>query len=480
MPEQHINYSTGPSGSKKGEYPVFIKSDDLPQMVIESKHAEYSVAEAAMKVVGADAFRGLMICEFSGRRGERPSLWKLFFWNEVARAKVISCGLTFKSSKVEVFNQNPLKRGLNEFGDDIDETKVTFSNIPPSFDDSEIVNELKKRGYSVTSKAKKDFIRKPDGKLSAKEAGRILIWIEVPSEPLPKVMKIGPITAKVYHKEQKYCDNCHQYGHLKRNCKNKTACNYCKEEGHKMKDCVKYIEMKRQEEEEMHLAELEKERQIEQRRKEEEERKKKEEEKRLAEQKEREKIIKEELEKEMKRLEELERIKIAQEEQQRKQIEEQKKKEEEEQKRREALEKEIKDQEEIHKSSEENMEEEPEIIIDVNSDDTHEDKADENSEQDKEVLTSDQAENVIEKEEKENKATENETKEDQGSSGYMITSEYFEGSGSAPSTRRPIVRCQSPGRPRSPSIKRKNSDNAKESPVPKKTYTKLFDIRIKK
>ena len=105
----------------------------------------------------------------------------------------------------------------------------------------------------MTSKIRKDYIRKPDGKLSAKEAGRIVVWIEVPLEPLPKIMKVGPITAKVYHREQKFCNNCLQYGHFKNNCKNKMVCHYCKEEGHKMEDCIKYIEMKMAEEEEQNI-----------------------------------------------------------------------------------------------------------------------------------------------------------------------------------------------------------------------------------
>ena len=267
MPTQYLNTSN--SYSNRGEYPVFIKSEDFPEKVTTSKHAEYIVAEAAMKVVGADAFRGLMVCEFSGRRGEKPSLWKLFFWNEVARADAITKGIVISGTKIDVYNQNPLKR-INMSGDDIEETKVTFSNIPPSFDHEEIASELKKRGYNVTSKGKKDFIRKPDGKLSAKEAGRIIIWIEVPTDPLPKVMKIGPITAKIYHKEQKFCDNCLQYGHLKRNCRNKVACHYCKEVGHKMEDCIKYSELMEAQEQDKRLEAMHQERKEKQRKLEEE------------------------------------------------------------------------------------------------------------------------------------------------------------------------------------------------------------------
>ena len=134
-----------------------LKFYDFPIQTQKSKHAEYLVASAAIKVVGAEAFRGLMICEFSGNPGERPGLWKLFLWNEVARAKLVSQGIVLEGISIEVYSNNPLRK-VNDDGIEIDETKLTISNVPPSFDDEEIITNLKKRGVNVTSKIRMDFI----------------------------------------------------------------------------------------------------------------------------------------------------------------------------------------------------------------------------------------------------------------------------------------------------------------------------------
>ena len=222
----------------KGEYPVYVKFYDFPIQTQKSKHAEYLVASAAIKVVGAEAFRGLMICEFSGNPGERPGLWKLFLWNEVARAKLVSQGIVLEDIAIEVYSNNPLRK-VNDDGIEIDETKLTISNVPPSFDDEEIITNLKKRGVNVTSKIRMDFIRNPDGKLSSKESGRRTVWMELPEKPLPKVIQVGPIKVKLYHKEMKRCLNCLQTGHDRRNCTNKMVCHFCKEEGHKTNECAK-------------------------------------------------------------------------------------------------------------------------------------------------------------------------------------------------------------------------------------------------
>ena len=133
----------------RGEFPVYVKFYDFPLQTQRSKHAEYIVASAAIKVVGAEAFRGLMVCEFSGNPGERPGLWKLFLWNEVARAKLIAQGIVLEGTAIEVFSNNP-QRKVNSAGEEIEETKLTISNVPPSFEDEEVVTALKKRGINVT------------------------------------------------------------------------------------------------------------------------------------------------------------------------------------------------------------------------------------------------------------------------------------------------------------------------------------------
>ena len=256
MPTQDISNIQ----KNKGEYPVFFKFHDLPEDVQTSKHVKYLVAEAAMKVVGFEAFRSLMVCEFSGRPGERPRLWKLFFWTEHARSTAVAKGMEFDGLLVRIYDKNPLRK-VNSDGEEIEETKLHISNIPPSFEEEEIIPVLKKKGIVVTSRLKKEFIRKPEGKLTSKEDGCAFLFIQTPKEPLPSVLKVGPITVKLYHKEQKFCDNCRQFGHFKRNCKNKSVCSFCDEEGHTVDECLKFIEEERRLREEKERLEKEAERQ---------------------------------------------------------------------------------------------------------------------------------------------------------------------------------------------------------------------------
>ena len=371
MPTQNIDIAMQ---QKKGEFPVFVRFNDFPEEVQNSKHCEYYVASAAKAVIGAESFRGLMVCEFSGKPGERPTLWKLFCWNQVARSTLVSEGIELKGTSVTIFDSNPFKN-VNADGKEIDETKLIVSNIPPSFDENEIINELKRRNIKITSKLKQEYIRKPDGKLTADELGKRTVWIEVPDKPLPGKIQIGPILAKVYHREQKKCTNCLQFGHLARNCRNDTVCNFCKKEGHKEEDCVEFQEYKEmQAEEERKKREeewrLEKERlekiehdklmaEIEARRLEEEEaEKKREEERRQAEERKRIEEEKRKEEKEKRRLEE-ERRRAHEAE---KRAEEKKKKEEEEKRKAEEekrkAEEEKKRQEEKEKKAEEERREE--------------------------------------------------------------------------------------------------------------------------
>ena len=107
MPSQTLDMQA--KKINKGEFPVFVKFYDFPIKVQKSRHAEFLVASAAIKVVGAEAFRGLMICEFSGNPGERPGLWKLFLWNEVARAKLISEGIVLEGIAIEIFSNFPVE-----------------------------------------------------------------------------------------------------------------------------------------------------------------------------------------------------------------------------------------------------------------------------------------------------------------------------------------------------------------------------------
>ena len=217
-----------------------------------------------------------------GRRGERPQIWKLFVWNDVARAKLISQNIVLGGKAIPVSNKNPLGR-LGDDGEEIKETKLTIGNIPPSFDETAIESCLSSKGVKFTSKLRTEYIRTPSGKLTNKITGRRTIWIETPEKVLPRMMRMGPITATLYYREMRKCGNCLQHGHTKKTCKNREVCLHCKKEGHKKEDCIEFLEDQEIRKEEEWIKEiLEEEKRVkreqEMRRKEEEERKSREEE----------------------------------------------------------------------------------------------------------------------------------------------------------------------------------------------------------
>ena len=449
-----------------------------------------------------------MICEFSGNPGERPGLWKLFLWNEVARAKLISEGIDLDGIAIEIFSNNPMKK-INEAGEEICETKVTISNVPPSFDDEEIVTTLRKRGVNVTSKIRMDYIRNPDGKLSTKESGRRTVWIEIPERPLPKVLQVGPIKVKVYHKEMKRCDNCLQTGHDKRNCNNKIVCRFCQKEGHKISECAEYLKNRSDEQAQIE-SEITRIRQEESKRQEEDEKKKQRDEENKKQEEEENKKLEEELRqikenKERKHHEEEERKKLEDEKKEQKEEELKKQKEEEnkaqeeegineDEEKRQRDEKDLTIQgKELERLFEEKDEEEMEVSQrPENESEKEEDKEKNKESTEKAPESNDQAENeqvtevyddteeeIIKKEEERMKKErylmqskkresshllvddreEGEIEEETQNTEY-VTSEYF-GEGQARITR-PLERCRTLAvrNSRSPSIKRKHEKEA--------------------
>ena len=69
------------------------------------------------------------------------------------------------------------------------------------------------------------------------------MFMNVPSVPLEKSVKIGYFSAQLYHKEQPkmkrqqaVCSRCLQRGHRVAECQNDVTCRACSESGHKRGD----------------------------------------------------------------------------------------------------------------------------------------------------------------------------------------------------------------------------------------------------
>ena len=135
---------------------------------------------------------------------------------------------------------------MRDTGVEIESTRLTIGDIPLSYSNKEIEDYLLSKGCKPLSALKYELERDEAGQLTHWKTGRRFIFIEMPSSPLPRDVRIGRFQAKLYHKEQKNgsnmeCYNCFLKGHQSRDCTNPTKCRACRMEGHKEGDGVCHL-----------------------------------------------------------------------------------------------------------------------------------------------------------------------------------------------------------------------------------------------
>ena len=99
-------------------------------------------------------------------------------------------------------------------------TKMWISDIPISCDGADIESALVRLGYVLRSSLIFERIRNKDGKHTRFLTGRRFIFIDVPSKPLERSLRVGWFTTRLYRKEQPknekrsiVCSRCLQTGH---------------------------------------------------------------------------------------------------------------------------------------------------------------------------------------------------------------------------------------------------------------------------
>ena len=151
------------------------------------------------------------------------------------RLTLLLSGIELRGVHFTLSDVNPFLLGAN--GQEVETTRLTVSDIPLSYSNKDIEDNLKRLGCILLSNPKYEHERGEEGKLTRWKTGRRFVYIETPAVPLQRDVKIGIFSAKIYHKEQRnqvlMCYNCFEKGHLSRDCTNTMKCRACRQEGHK-------------------------------------------------------------------------------------------------------------------------------------------------------------------------------------------------------------------------------------------------------
>ena len=203
--------------------PVFAKAKDVPDDT-----SVYGICFAAEVVSGKGSIDGATCIN---------GLWRVQPFTEVARAKLLSTGITLYGTRVSFDSMNPFRTGG---GSESDSTRLTISNLPFSYSDDAMERNLYRLGVRLRSRITMERARGPDNHLSDWKTGRRTMWIEMPSSPLPKTVKMGDFSAHLYHREMKgrdsKCYRCLETGHRAFECENDEVCLVCNKSGHRKGD----------------------------------------------------------------------------------------------------------------------------------------------------------------------------------------------------------------------------------------------------
>ena len=220
---------------------VFIHNDSLPQ-----NGPPFSTREICNACEHKTGFKSMIGAQRIG------ALWRLYPDNNDVRARLLIEGISLRGITVTLRDKNPMAVNRSRMSaqagysyDEIPTTRVVVGNVPLSYSDTEILETLKHLGANVVSRLHLERDRDPVTKeMTRWLTGRRFCYIEIPENPLPDSVKIGPFRATIFHYEQKaakgpkQCSRCQEIGHTSSSCQNDVICLQCHQYGHKRSECT--------------------------------------------------------------------------------------------------------------------------------------------------------------------------------------------------------------------------------------------------
>ena len=214
-----------PENNPKAVLPVFVKSELLPEGT-----TVFNLCEATEKVSGPTTIDGATL--ISG-------LWRVYPLSEQSRIKILNAPIQIQNKNFRYESFNPFIRRYG--GQEVEGTRLIISNLPFSYSNKAVENNLRACGYRLRSQMQFEKARGPDRMLSDWKTGRRFVWVDVPSKTMAKSVKMGDFMAYIYYKEMKKtqeCYKCLKVGHRASECVNEEVCLTCRKPGHRRGDPV--------------------------------------------------------------------------------------------------------------------------------------------------------------------------------------------------------------------------------------------------
>lgn len=185
--------------------PVFLKATD-------QTWTTFDVCDAAEREIG-------VVGSMTGGQ-KTGQIWRLYPKSTEMRIRLLAIGsILIKGSTIPVLGRNPFI--INVEDGETPVTKLFVGNVPISFSNDEIKNELERNKVEMVSRLTMERARNPRGEMTNWLTGRRFVWIRIPAAPLPTKLKMGIFTAYLFHKEMKEnikCFKCNLFGHKSFSC----------------------------------------------------------------------------------------------------------------------------------------------------------------------------------------------------------------------------------------------------------------------